>query len=289
MDPMDRAARSAKRHPPTNKKPTKKRIQIRKASLLLTTTASHPSLLDSQEGANAHLQNLNRAQPPELMFGRVFDDHALDLSTVSLASKYLFQLATQDFLWKQLCEMRWSDKKHQSLSLHPLVDYTGLVPHLNRSELLEILHRRFLATDDSMSDQELATRVINTTPTGFRDVTVYTPLVCGKWQASYIAAEMDQNRERITMKELQAYEWVFREQWAYDDEDDEDETIKVKFRADGVRLNASDAQSRPRPQTYQLLASGKIQVGNFPRHSRPTRLDNWGWQFSNVYVTYTSI
>ncbi|KAJ3254698.1 hypothetical protein HDU77_003961 [Chytriomyces hyalinus] len=183
-----------------------------------------PPSMDEEGGVALAERVLQSTPPPELMFGRVFDDHALDLSTVSLASKYLFQLATQDFLWKQLCEIRWSDKIHQSLSLHPLVDNTGLVAHLNRSELMEILHRRFLATDDSMSDQELATRVINTTLTGLRDVTVYAPL------ASYIAAEMDQNRERITLKELQAYEWACieigitfnrAEQWAYDDEDDE--------------------------------------------------------------------
>ncbi|KAI8831805.1 hypothetical protein BJ741DRAFT_313133 [Chytriomyces cf. hyalinus JEL632] len=216
---------TAKGHPPTNKKPTKKRIQIRRGK-----RASSESKSSSDEMP----QDFLSTQPPELI-GRVLNHlDALDLSTVSLASKYLFQLATQDFLWKQLCEIHWSDKQHQSLSLHPLVDYTRLVAQLNRSELLEILHRRFLATDDSMSEQELAIRVINTTPTGFRDVTVYTPLVCGKWQASYIAAEMDQDREWITMKELQAYDWVFREQWAYDDEDDEDEAIKVKFRADGV-------------------------------------------------------
>ncbi|KAI8840826.1 hypothetical protein BJ741DRAFT_596676 [Chytriomyces cf. hyalinus JEL632] len=280
MDRMERSAISAKRHSPTNRKPTKKRIQIRRGKRASS---------ESESSSDEMPQDFLSTQPPELI-GRVLNYlDALDLSTVSLASKYLFQLATQDLLWKQLCETRWSDKKHQSLSLHPLVDYTGLVAQLKRSELLEILHRRFLATDDSMSDQELSTRVINTTPTGFRDVTVYAPLVCGKWQASYIAAELDKDRERITMKELQAYEWVFREQWAYDDDDDEDDAIKVKFRDDGVRLNASDVQSRPRPQTYQLLGSGKIQVGNFPRHSRPTRLDDWGWQFSNVYVTYTSV
>ncbi|KAI8611109.1 hypothetical protein BC830DRAFT_1142652 [Chytriomyces sp. MP71] len=227
--------------------------------------------------------------PPELVTRVLSFLEAEDLANIALVSRYVNTVSKQDLLWKELCRVRWMDKKHQSLTLHPCVDYKDIVGQLDKQDKIDILTRRFLQLRGDEDDAELEERILNSTPTGFRGIKVYIPVVCGKWQASYIAAEIDQHRRRITMKELQAYEWIFGEFYGF--HEDEDEPIKVHFRPDGLRSNSIQDGTfrRPRPATYQILASGAIQVGEFPTHSRPRRLEDWGWSISNSYVTYTSI
>ncbi|KAJ3131883.1 Serine/threonine-protein phosphatase 2A regulatory subunit B'' subunit gamma [Physocladia obscura] len=64
--------------------------------------------------------------------------------------------------------------------------------------------------------------------------------------------------------------------------------IFVKFSRDGTRGNVKGKEYRPRVTPYHLSNNGSVQVGSYPPHSQPQRLEDWGWEFSNSYVTYTS-
>ncbi|KAI8831804.1 hypothetical protein BJ741DRAFT_313127 [Chytriomyces cf. hyalinus JEL632] len=188
---------------------------------------------------------------------------------------------------------------HAPLKLHPFVDYTHLLAKLDRQEKVDILQRRFdngfQPTPPSMDEEGdvvLAERVFRSTPVGIADLTVFQPKLCGKWQASYIAAELDQHRERITMNELNAYIWSYQESWGYFGAGvDSGYALRVRFFPNGIRANAieDDTPRRPRPMPYNFTATGAIQVGQYPTHSKPRRLANWGWEFSNSYVTYKSL
>ncbi|KAI8840825.1 hypothetical protein BJ741DRAFT_596670 [Chytriomyces cf. hyalinus JEL632] len=251
----------------------------------------------SDSAVNLDAKTAFIAQPVELIM-RVLG--LLDAKSVSLASqtcRLLFSIGTQDLLWKNLCKQRWADKMHAPLKLHPFVDYKHLLAKLDRQEMVDILQRRFdnvQPAPPSMDEEGdvMAERVLQSTPVGVAGVALFEPKLCGKWQASYIAAELDQHRTRITMNELNAYVWSYQESWGYFGAgDDLGNCLKVRFFPNGTRANAieDDTARRPRPMPYSFTASGAIQVGQYPTHSKPRRVANWGWEFSNSYVTYKSL
>ncbi|KAI8610614.1 hypothetical protein BC830DRAFT_1143798 [Chytriomyces sp. MP71] len=254
------------------------------------------SRLDSSITLNGEIEkDLLTTQPVELVTRMLGFLGAEDLATVSSTCKLMHCLATQDLLWKKLCADRWQIKKHVPLALHPYVDYSSLVHKLDRVEKESILARRFIAHSlyAADTDEELSERVVHTMPVAVPEVRVFEPVACGKWQASYIAAEMDQHRSRITMDELNAYEFTYHDNWGHGFymNNEREDAIRVRFFPNGFRGNAisDDKPRRPRPMPYHFTPTGAIQVGQYPTHSRPRRLENWGWEFSNSYVQYTSI
>ncbi|TPX71324.1 hypothetical protein CcCBS67573_g06222 [Chytriomyces confervae] len=258
----------------------------------------------SDSAVNLDAKAAFTAQPVELITRVLGLLDAKSVSLVSQTCRLLFSIATQDLLWKNLCKQRWADKKHAPLKLHPFVDYTHLLTKLDWQEKVDILERRFDNASqpsllqpgppsmDEDEDMVLAERVLQSTLVGVADVALFEPKLCGKWQASYIAAELDQHRTRITMNELNAYVWSYQESWGYfGTGDDLGHSLKVRFFPNGMRANAIEdgTARRPRPMPYSFTASGAIQVGQYPTHSKPRRVANWGWEFSNSYVTYKSL
>ncbi|KAJ3028724.1 UNVERIFIED_CONTAM: hypothetical protein HDU68_001003 [Siphonaria sp. JEL0065] len=138
-------------------------------------------------------------------------------------------------------------------------------------------------------EEELNLLVLHSKPVGWEGVTVFTPKKCSKWQASYIAAELDQSRKKLTMGELNSYDWCYHDNWSRGFYGDEDVIVRVKFYPNGIRGNVLGPDSRPRMMPYHFTHQGGIQVGQYPVHSKPVRLADWGWQFNNAYVTYTSM
>ena len=112
--------------------------------------------------------------PLELLL-RIFsflDD--FDLSIVSGVNRVSYKVAADEELWKRLwytfaklnlaCSAcRWSTKKHQSLRLHPKVDYTTLLDALSQTECREILSSRsWPVKNETLAD--LRRLVASTTP-----------------------------------------------------------------------------------------------------------------------------
>ncbi|ORY53453.1 hypothetical protein BCR33DRAFT_710880 [Rhizoclosmatium globosum] len=195
-------------------------------------------------------------------------------------------LASQELLWKELCKWRWADKKHQEHALHPFVDYSGILEKLTREQKLDVLRRRVvkIAKLAEFSEQKLNDLVVKTTPVGLRGVRIYKPIRCGKWQASFIAAELDSTRHDLSKVELCLYDWIYEDLY---DEEDEGE-IRVKFWPHGTRGNV-DGSDNPYEVPYYTKPDGRVQVHHYPRHEKPMRLLDWGWRFGNPYVIYTSV
>ncbi|KAJ3382044.1 hypothetical protein HDU84_004637 [Entophlyctis sp. JEL0112] len=166
---------------------------------------------------------------------------------------------------------------------------------------MAVLRKRFVADDviaSAKDNTETLNQLVLSTPAIWDDpseqlVDRFRPIKCGKWQASYIAADKDQFRQFLTLSELQAYRWRFTDEWGYggfyDFEEHEVQETYVRFGKDGKRRNENGNYFRPRVVTYELRENGSVQVGQYPTHARPHRRTDWGWEFSNGYVTYTSV
>ncbi|KAJ3191391.1 hypothetical protein HK101_007817 [Irineochytrium annulatum] len=111
----------------------------------------------------------------------------------------------------------------------------------------------------------------------------FAPFYSGKWRSSYVGAEVDARRGRITKDEVMAYEWAFSDSWGYGyvDDGEEGDMIRIKFWPNGTRSNVNKAMHRPRPQPWRMSGNGSVQVSSFPEHSIPERTEDWGWSFSN--------
>ncbi|KAI8850347.1 hypothetical protein BC829DRAFT_389842 [Chytridium lagenaria] len=184
-----------------------------------------------------------------------------DLARIAEVNSHLYRLSNEDRLWKAQCTLRWSTKRHQKLT----PPTRGLLAY-RRRYVKEVGDGR-KALDRSVLENS------------------FVPFYSGKWKASYIAAEIDQYRQIITRDEVMEYEWIFGDFWAEEDE------IRVKFWPDGTRSNVNKDKkwTRPRSQPWHINERGAIQVSSFPEHSVPSRTEDWGWTFSNGYVTYTSV
>ncbi|KAI9021347.1 hypothetical protein DFJ74DRAFT_768964 [Hyaloraphidium curvatum] len=140
---------------------------------------------------------------------------------------------------------------------------------------------------------------------------------CGKWHAAYVLAELDSLRQRATEAELRAYEWSYRMRGFEDPEprggpgagwsdgppdadevdgvlarlvEEEAEEPTVRFLRDGTRVRSPRSAMRfgwPRERRWRMDPRGGLQVGSFPSH-RCRRTEDWGFEFSNGWVTYAS-
>ncbi|KAJ3081544.1 hypothetical protein HDU99_005407 [Rhizoclosmatium hyalinum] len=227
-------------------------------------------------------------QPTELVTRILSFLDAKSLALVGATNTRMHCLAGQELLWKDLCKNRWADKKHHGYMLHPFVEYKEILGRLSTEEKRDVLRRRFQNSevDDDVLDQEL----LDTVPYRWDGVRIFEARMCGKWQASYAAAEMDSTRQRLSMAELNTYEWWYYDNWnrEFYGNGNDNGAVLVKFFTNGVRGNVEGPQCRPRMSSYQFNRDGSIQVGQYPRHSVPRRLADWGWEFHNPYVTYTS-
>ncbi|KAJ3344422.1 hypothetical protein HDU83_005251 [Entophlyctis luteolus] len=112
---------------------------------------------------------------------------------------------------------RWATKKHQELSPHAHVDYIHILDTLDELDKMAVLRKRFVADDviaSAKDNTETLNQLVLSTPAIWDDpseqlVDRFRPIKCGKWQASYIAADKDQFRQFLTLSELQAYRWRF--------------------------------------------------------------------------------
>ncbi|KAJ3100021.1 hypothetical protein HDU96_010482 [Phlyctochytrium bullatum] len=246
------------------------------------------SVVDAARPAPSSEDRLSN-QPQELTMRMLWFLPPQDLARLAEANTWLYRLANEDCFWKAHCQERWSSKKHAPLALHPRVDYAYILPQLTDADLTAVLYRRFVRKlPVNVPRAYLEERLAETVPED-----AFTPFYSGKWKASYIAAEVDKTRQRITRDEVVEYEWVFSDSWGWGygmGEDAEGEEIRIRFWPDGMRSNVNRDKkfARPRPQPWHLDERGAIQVSQFPQHSVPERTSDWGWTFSNGYVTYTS-
>lgn len=86
-------------------------------------------------------------------------------------NRYLASLSNDEFIWKALCEEKWSTKKHTPMTLHPRADFCSVlhdVGILSDEEIKGILKARFV----DMEEYEIAGRkklerlLQNTVPKG---------------------------------------------------------------------------------------------------------------------------
>ncbi|KAJ3089923.1 hypothetical protein HK102_005147 [Quaeritorhiza haematococci] len=201
-------------------------------------------------------------QPAELTFRVLEYLSAKDLTVLAGVSWHLRKLANDDCLWKELCRVHWADKKHQTLELHPRVDYTQIVNTLTEKDMRGILRRRFQTVDHNAGREELARLVKTTVPAPgmhwiLRRMIAYT----NKWKASYIAAELDSTRSAITEKELIHYDWMYYDAWM-----GMNEHHKVRFYEDGTREGTDPKYPKPRRRMWSL-ENGQVQVSEAPYSS----------------------
>lgn len=148
---------------------------------------------------------------------------------VSRLSRYLHMLANDEYLWKAICNMRWADKKHIKLQLHPRADYSSVLHSLDilsDAEIHQILRARHVPEDEvseATNRAKLERLLRNSVPDRCEDV----GCAGGKWKSSYMAAEFDSTRTEITEEELLEFEWTYvaSSSWSYD-EDNRSSTVK---------------------------------------------------------------
>lgn len=114
-------------------------------------------------------------------------------------------LATQEDLWKQLCELRWRGKQFMPPDLFRNGDYRGL--QLTVAECKSLLRRREVnASLSGMEKSELLQAVHRSNPhvPGVGPEPLPIP---SKWKRSYVYAELDRKRPNITQQEVAHFRW----------------------------------------------------------------------------------
>eukprot|EP00842_Homolaphlyctis_polyrhiza_P005595 jgi/Hompol1/6036/HPOL_004832-RA len=209
---------------------------------------------------------------------------AQSLVTLSGVSLLFWELAHDESLWKVLCFAEWSNKKHRPRLLFQNYHYRGpLLRRLNAADCESILVQRGIEFEPDLSDDEKRAMVERTAPS--HAVKHYC---ASKWKASLFAARIDSKRKRITKKELMDVTWLYIDMgWGYYNDSDQDpDPPLVKFFPNKTR-GPIDGGPRPRICDWYLRKDGGIQVSHFQTH-HTSRTDDWGWEFSNPWVTYRS-
>ncbi|KAJ3106502.1 hypothetical protein HDU96_008210 [Phlyctochytrium bullatum] len=201
------------------------------------------------------------------------------LSRCSMVSKAWHAIATDDTLWKPLCQKRWASKKHTKFGLHPRVNYLSLLDRLSVREIKDILNTRKVDIKGVTEKAELRELVKNTTPRGpNQDGTVWP----GKWKASFVVAELDASRVDITKEELCTFEWTFRMNYP---DWPENHLVRAKFNRDYTyESDLSFGQDRKMSWRFYMK---DIQVEQYPPlHVR--RAKDWGYILDNGYAIFHS-
>ncbi|TPX37597.1 hypothetical protein SmJEL517_g00654 [Synchytrium microbalum] len=137
-----------------------------------------------------------------------FIDSPRKLSQLYGVSRRWQSLCSDDILWMKLVERRWKNKLYHHLDLHIRVDYTNLMESLSVKEMKSLLKRRQVSVAGLVEKSELADAVVKSLPQF--SPTVPSKNNSGKWRTSYIVAELDSKRTRITKSEVTGIEWKFR-------------------------------------------------------------------------------
>ncbi|TPX53091.1 hypothetical protein PhCBS80983_g06363 [Powellomyces hirtus] len=136
--------------------------------------------------------------PPELL-SKIFSYLDADfLACASGVCRLWNEMANSDVIWKHLCATRFPLLRHQPLDLHPRADYARLTPTLTVKEMKGILARRHVRIPrGAVEKTELVQLVKDTKPAG-GPRGAWT----GKWKSTYIVAELDVGRTRLTVQEF---------------------------------------------------------------------------------------
>ncbi|KAJ3320917.1 hypothetical protein HDU76_000190 [Blyttiomyces sp. JEL0837] len=102
------------------------------------------------------------------------------------------------------------------------------------------------------------------------------PEGCGKWMASYISAEQDSTREKITRVELTSITWSFQHPISRG---------IARFHSDGTWT--SDLWDHP--EWWRIRRDGRPQVNFFPPLTPIRRADDWGFELVSEICKYVSL
>ncbi|ORY40363.1 hypothetical protein BCR33DRAFT_767984 [Rhizoclosmatium globosum] len=109
------------------------------------------------------------------------------------------------------------------------------------------------------------------------------PTSCGKWMASYVAAERDRKRTRITRSELSSITWKFHSG---------NHSGFAEFRENGVWTS----DSWPHYEWWKLRRDGRPQINFYSPltvHRRDEHFDgqepDWGFVLVNEFMTFVSV
>ncbi|KAJ3131340.1 hypothetical protein HK101_004730 [Irineochytrium annulatum] len=215
---------------------------------------------------------------------------AKTLSRCSMVSRAWYPLATDDAIWRPLCLIRWSTKKHTPPpgSLHPRVDYTHLLPLLTVREMRDILTQRHIDTRHVVEKSELRSMVASTTPRergrrGERRVQLDDVRWGGKWKASFITAEVDATRRVISKSELCGLEWDFamlHSEWP------EGRTVTAKFNRD-YSYESDLFRGSERKMGWRFYVDD-VQVEQYPA-LEVRRTSEWGFELTNQMAVFMSM
>ncbi|KAI9338945.1 hypothetical protein DFJ73DRAFT_779432 [Zopfochytrium polystomum] len=205
------------------------------------------------------------------------------LVQLSRVSRSFYALSSEDRLWRALCRRRWRNKKHTVLRLHPFVDYShppALLADMSVKELKSVLvaRRREDLMKGVRDKAELRAAVAESLPK-----LAAKQKGCGfdrggwggKWKASYMVAERDSRRCRLTKDELELH---FKyHQWGQDGV-----PHRLKFNQDWTL--DSDMTRRMNWRFYM----DDVQVEQYPALSI-ARDKDWGFRLSNDMVYQLSV
>ncbi|KAJ3388382.1 hypothetical protein HDU84_009816 [Entophlyctis sp. JEL0112] len=162
------------------------------------------------------------------------------------------------------------------MQLHPSVDYArGLRKSLSPLEIQQILKARGyeFSSQGKLSWLTLESSLPETAPS-------QTEIIWhSKWKASYMVAEVDSRRTRLTHKELSGIDWSFKfKQWMAE------ENLRARFRDDFTLWSDVIEMDEDFGHTLQwCFEDDGVRVEHFPLLII-SRADDWGFVMQNRHV-----
>ncbi|KAJ3344936.1 hypothetical protein HDU83_004589 [Entophlyctis luteolus] len=204
-------------------------------------------------------------------------EDAQSLGRCAAVSRAWNIIANDELIWKDLCLRHWTTKKNVSFQLHPLVDFSkGLLRSLSVMEIKNILAVRKMNVTGIFDKSDLLAALVTSLPN-------YSPAQNlkwrSKWKASFIVAELDSKRTRLTVDEISNSDWIFRyDVWP------QDRYVSVKFNRDGTfgstEMMGSDVMN------WRLCDDeGDVQIEDFPQ-LRVIRRPDWGYVLRNYRAVF---
>eukprot|EP00658_Telonema_sp_P-2_P070605 TRINITY_DN60053_c0_g1_i1.p1 TRINITY_DN60053_c0_g1~~TRINITY_DN60053_c0_g1_i1.p1 ORF type:complete len:320 (+),score=58.45 TRINITY_DN60053_c0_g1_i1:183-1142(+) len=190
---------------------------------------------------------------------------AENLCRATMVCRCLSSLGSSDGLWRPLCLERWASKQRMHNTLFWRANYGALL--LSPDECRAIMLGRGIDPSNLdgerevvMGMTELRAAVQATSPAGTRLV-----LPC-KWKASYVYAEMDSTRVRISKEEVAYFRWGF----LYHGQPSRSGVLR-KFQLDGSFVSPYFGAS-----TWHLTPEGQFVVASHEPLS-VSREPDWSW------------
>ncbi|CAK9043318.1 unnamed protein product [Durusdinium trenchii] len=128
---------------------------------------------------------------------------AEELSRAAALQSALRRVAEHEDLWRHLCGLRWEGKQWMpSSELFRNGNYRGL--QLTVAECRSLLRRRNVKPGHCTEKSELMEAVNRSSPNMAGHQGVFSR---SKWKRSYVHAELDRKRTRITVDEVAHFRW----------------------------------------------------------------------------------